>query len=122
MSTLLKFELAPYTLQFEAGADYPAARRVKIFQVQERTAAGNIKTENLGITTYQRDLNFNLMSDTDYSALINWYVNISIGSKNSFIFTDEYGNVYNNAKLLDNELDFSEQSLSRHSGKITLEY
>lgn len=121
MSSLMKFELTPYILEFEAGADYPAKRRAEIFQVTDRTAAGTLQVENLGVTATKRVLNFNLMSKTDYDALLNWYLNVSVGAASSFEFTDEYGNV-GTVKILDDEINFDETSLYRYSGSITLEY
>ncbi len=121
MSTLMKFELGPNILQFEAGADYPATRRTEMLQVQDRTAGGTMQTETVGVTLTSRVLQFNLMPEVDYLALLDWFINICQGSALSFDFTDEYGYLAE-ARITNNILDFAETSLKRFSGNITLEY
>ena len=121
MSTLLKFFLAPDTLQFEFGADYPAQRRHEVLQVSDRAAGGKLHTETLGINIKTRTLNFNLMPKTDYDALIDWFLNVVNAGEKDFEFTDEYGEV-GTVIFLDTILDFPEDSLQRYSGSFTLEY
>ncbi len=121
MSTLMKFYLDPHTLQFEAGGDYPATRTNRIFQVQDRTAAGTVQVETLGVTVRSRRIVFNLMSKTDYLALVDWFLNVANGGENVFEFTDEYGYV-GDVRIMDSMLDFAETSLERYAGTINLEY
>ncbi len=121
MSTLMKFYLSPYTLQFEAGGDYPATRTNRIFQVQDRTAAGAVKVETLGITIHTRTIAFNLMSKTDYVALVEWFLDVVNGGEKVFEFTDEYGDT-GNVRITDSIIDFTETSLARYSGTLNLEY
>lgn len=119
--TLMRFYLAPNELQFEAGADWPAPHESRIFQVTDRTAAGTLQVETLGIKTRTRILNFSLMKVADYNALLDWYENKAMGSLNAFEFTDEYGNV-GNVRIIDESLNFSETFLDLWSGTLTLEY
>jgi len=121
MSTLMQFYLAPYTLVFEAGGDYPATRTHSVTQVQDRSAGGKIHVETLGVQIRTRVLHFNLMSKADYDSLVDWFLNIVNGGERDFEFTDEYGDS-GNVKIIDSTLDFSETSLERYSGFITLEY
>lgn len=121
MSTLMKFELAPHSLQFEAGGDYPARRTHRVFQVQDRSAGGKLQIETLGVYVRTRELNFNLMSQADQDNLIDWFVNIVNAGEKSFNFTDEYGNT-GIVKITNSILDFGETSLQRHSGILNLEY
>ena len=121
MSTLMRFDLAPHSLVFEAGADYPATRTNRVFQVQDRSAGGNLRVETLGVQVRTRVLNFNLMSKTDYDNLIDWFLNIVNAGEKDFEFTDEYGDT-NTVKIIDNILDFGETSLERYSGTLALEY
>jgi len=121
MSTSMKFELAPNTLQFEAGGDYPARRTYEVVQVQDRTAGGSLQVETLGINILSRAIIFNLMSKTDYDALINWFLNVVNGGESTFDFTDEYGDTAE-VRITDNILDFGETSLERYSGTLNLEY
>lgn len=121
MSTLLKFVYGVNTLQFEAGGDYPAKRTSEILQVQDRTAAGTLKVETLGVNIKTRTISFNLMSLSDYQNLFDWFENIVNGGAEIFEFTDEYGTV-SNVRITDSILSFDETSLQRFSGSITLEY
>ncbi len=121
MSTPMKFESTPHILQFEAGGDYPATRTNRVFQVRDRTAGGQLKVETLGIQNKTRVLVFNLMSKVDYTALIDWFLNVVNGGEVDFEFTDEYGDT-GTVKITDNILDFTETSLERYSGTLNLEY
>lgn len=121
MSTLMKFELAPYSLQFEAGATYPAKRTHEVLQVRDRTAGGTPQTETLGVTIKERVLNFELMSLNDYEALVDWFLNVVNAGELAFDFTDEYG-VTSSVEFVDTEIDFDETSLGSFSGSVTLEY
>lgn len=121
MSTPMKFQSGGVILDFEAGGDYPARRRHVLGQITDRTAAGTLKTETLGIYILTRVIVFNEMSLTDYQALVDWFLNVAVGSANSFDFTDEYGDT-GSVKMLDGEIDFQETSLQLYSGSITLEY
>lgn len=121
MSTLLKFELGGNVLQFEDGSQYPQSTSDRIYQVTDRSAGGQLHVENLGINTKTKTLNFFLMSVGDYTALLNWFLNVAEGSKNTFDYTDEYGNT-NEVRIISNILDFSETSFERYSGILVLEF
>lgn len=121
MSTLMKFVYGGNTLQFEAGGDYPAGRRTELLQVQDRTAAGILQVEDLGITIASRTIQFNLMSKVDYDALVDWFVNIVNGGSETFEFTDEYG-IVRDAIITNTILDFEETNFNLYSGQLVLEY
>jgi len=121
MSTLMMFYSAPNTFQFEAGGDYPAQRKNKVFQVVDRSAGGTLHVENLGIQTRNRVITFNLMPKVDYDGLVDWFYNVVNGGEIDFEFTDEYGET-GTVKMMDDEIDFAETSLHVYSGSITLEY
>lgn len=121
MSTLMKFQAGSDVLQFEDGAQYPATRGDEILQVSDRTASGEMQTETLGITLKTRVLAFALMSETDYLALLNWFLNVAQAGVNPFTFTDEKGFV-GEVKFLDTKLTFRERAFQRYSGSVTLEY
>lgn len=120
-TTLMKFESGSDVLEFEAGADYPASRPIELFQVQDRTAAGVLQVESLGISVSSRSLIFNLMSLADYEALINWFVNIVNGGEKDFTFTDERG-LAGSVKITDNIINFPETDFELFSGVLNLEY
>jgi len=121
MSTLLKFELAPNTLQFTAGGGYPGKRKYKVHQIQDRTGGGTLQVETLGVQVRTRVLSFVMMSKTDYDALIDWFLNTVNGGMYTFDFTDEYGDTAE-VIITDQELDFDEVSMRRYTGSLTLEY
>ncbi len=121
MSSLMQFNLDSNSLVFEAGGDWPASRRHKVFQVKDRSAGGKIHVENLGLQTKTRVLSFNLMPKTDYDNLIDWFLNVANAGENDFSFTDEYGDT-DTVKIMDDMIDFAETSLYRYSGTLTLEY
>lgn len=121
MTTLMRFDSGTDSLEFEAGADYPASRPIEIFQVQDRTAAGILQVESLGVSVSRRVLTFTLMSLVDYQALLNWFINIVNGGEKDFSFTDEKG-VIGLVKITDNILNFVETDFEIFSGVLNLEY
>jgi len=121
MSTSLQFDYGVDSLVFENASDYPSQKRVEMLQVQDRTAGGTTHVETLGINIISRKLQFNLMSLTDYNALVDWFVNTVQGGRLPFDFTDEYGTTAE-VRFVDNVLDFTEVSLNSYSGSFTLEY
>lgn len=121
MSSLMKFQSGAVVLQFEAGGDYPAKRTHALGQVTDRTAAGTLQAETLGIYILTRVIEFNEMSLADYQGLVDWFLNVAVGSVNAFDFTDEYGDT-GTVKILNSEIDFDETSLQLYAGTLTLEY
>lgn len=121
MASLMKFQYSSYTLEFLAGGDYPAPKRISLLQVQDRTAGGTLQIETLGVTVKQRTIVFTLMSKVDYDALENWFLQVVVGGSNTFQFTDEHG-ITTNVKIVDTELNFSEIAFELFSGSITLEF
>ena len=117
----MRFDAGSNSIQFEAGGDYPAKRKHEIMQVTDRTAAGTLQVETLGIQLKTRTISFKLMSLIDYTALVDWFLNVVNGGETTFDFTDEYGDV-GEVRITDSVLDFSETSLNRFSGSIKLEY
>lgn len=121
MPTLMQFKLNALELNFEAGGDYPASRPVELFQVQDRTAAGILQIEDLGVQVRRRSINFNLMSQADYDALLDWFLNVVNGGMETFEFTDEKG-FAGDVKITDQIIDFTETSFERYSGSLNVEY
>ena len=121
MPTLMNFKQGTNELFFEAGGDYPASRPVELFQVQDRTAAGILQVEDLGVQTRRRVITFNLMSKADYDALLDWFLNIANGGMIDFEFTDEKG-FTGTVKITDQIIDFIETSYESYSGTLNVEY
>lgn len=121
MSTLMKFELAPHSLQFLTGGSYPGQRTYQVLQVKDRTAGGTLKVADLGIQIRTRVIDFNMMCKSEYDDLIDWFLNVVNGGMLAFDFTDEYGDT-SEVRIVDDTINFSETSLYRYSGSITVEY
>ena len=119
--TLLKFEYNGDVLEFIDGSDYPAKSTTELFQVQDRTAAGTVQIENLGITTGTRTLNFTLMTTSDYNMLMDWFLYTVNGGEKEFNFTDEYG-ITKPVRFISDKMEFTETYHNRHSGRVILEY
>lgn len=117
----MRFDLAPHTLVFNAGGQYPALFEDEIFQIQDRTAGGQLQVETLGISVRTRELTFSLMGKVDYYGLRDWFYNVTNAGEKTFVFTDEYGDV-GNVVFLGSKLSFQETSLDVWAGSITLEY
>ncbi len=117
----MRFDLGGDSLVFEAGGDYPANRKLKAIQIKDRTAAGSLRVESLGIYVRTRVLTFNLMQSTDYNALLYWFRYVVNGADKTFTFTDEYGDT-GQVKIVTDELSFEETSIRSYSGMVTLEY
>ncbi len=118
--TTLKFHLAPHTLQFECGSEYPGSHYDEVVQVTDRTAGGTLQVETLGVTIEQKTLAFTHMPKADYDALVNWYKTISQGALHTFEYTDEFGTI-RNVKILSGSMDFAEVFLNTYSGSLQLE-
>ena len=121
MSTLMRFDFGAFELQFEEGGSYPATRPIEKQQIIDRTAAGELQTEELGRTLRRRTLNFVDMSKVDHDALENWFDNVANGAENAFDFTDERG-FTGEVKFIDNTFDFQETDFELFSGSLTVEY
>lgn len=121
MSTLMKFDFGAFELQFQEGASYPAPRPIEKLQVVDRTAAGTLQIEKLGITLRRRVLTFIDMSKTDHDGLKDWFDNVANGAENTFTFIDERG-FSGEVKIIDNVFDFEETDFELFSGSLTLEY
>jgi len=117
----MKFIFGLSELNFVENASYPASRPIEKLQVSDRTAAGVMQSEELGITLRRRVLSFEDMSKVDHDNLKDWFDNIVNGSQFSFEFIDER-NFSGIVKFVENVFDFTEVDFELFSGSITLEY
>lgn len=121
MSTLLKFVFGSQVLQFSEGASYPASRPIRKLVIKDRTAAGTLRIEELGITIRERPLVFEDMIKSDHDLLRDWFDNVVNGCMEIFEFTDERGFV-GNVQIIDETFDFVEDDFELFSGVLNLEY
>lgn len=117
----IRFERGSEFIEIECGADYPAGRNHQVIQVSDRTSAGVLQVETLGVHIEQRVLSFTLLPLDDYLQLLDWFLNVAVAGENTFDFTDERGRT-DTVRFLENALNFRETSYQRYAGSFTLEY
>lgn len=115
-----RFVLGENELVFSRGIQYPIKKPNEKFQVIDRTAAGTIQVEDLGLGIRTRVLSFKNLPQADYDALTNWFDNVSDGAFNEFTYYDEDGESML-VKLVNSTLDFQEESFQRFSGELSME-
>lgn len=116
----IRFVLGANTLTFSRGIQYPVAKPAEALQVMDRTAAGGLQVEELGVTIRQFPLRFKSLPLVDYTALHSWRDTICHGAQNSFTYYDEDG-VASTVKLLTTKIDFQQTSYQRFTGELLLE-
>lgn len=89
-------------------------------QVKERSAGGTLHVETFASPLRYRTLNFEAMSDADYSGMLDWFLNKVNGMADEFQFEDERNQTYT-VKFADPTLDLRERSFLRYSGRVRLE-
>lgn len=115
-----KFVLGGNTLQFSRGIRFPVEKPHEKIQVVDRTAAGTLQIEELGVDIRTRRLIFKNLPQADYDALVSWYDTIAAGAFNPFTYYDEDG-VTMIVRMLTNPLNFAETSHQRFAGELLLE-
>ncbi len=115
-----KFVLGATELQFSRGLLYPLSKPHEKLQVTDRTAAGTLQVEDLGIDIRSRRLSFKGLPQVDYDALINFYDQVCMGALNTFTYHDEDGNSMT-VMMLTNPLNFQETFHQQFSGELLLE-
>lgn len=115
-----RFVLGANTLTFSRGLQYPVAKPVEHLQVMDRTAAGGLQIEELGVVIRQFPIKFKSLPLVDYTALHNWRDNICHGAQTPFTYYDEDG-VAATVRLLTTKIDFQQTSWQRFAGELLLE-
>jgi hypothetical protein len=117
----MKFELGANVLTFELGGSYPEEKPLEKVQIVDRTAAGTLTGESLGVDFTQRRLIFEAMSKTDHDALKNWFDTIANGAENTFEFTDE-ASVVADVRIISPTFNFRQVTHQIYAGDMLLEY
>lgn len=120
MTQLIKFTLGASELNFTVNPSYPLTTEIEKIQSVDRTASGNIRGENYGVTLRRFPLNWNNMPPSDYSALETWFDSTADGIANSFTYTDINGTNYT-VRFTTKTLSFALNSTGNYTGGITLE-
>lgn len=116
----IRFVLGANSLTFSRGIQYPVAKPVEKMQVMDRTAAGSLQVEELGVTIRSFPIVFKSLPLADYEALRTWHDTIANGAQNNFTYYNEAGLAYT-VKLLTLNLNFLETSYQRFGGELQLE-
>jgi hypothetical protein len=112
------FSLGANSITFSKGVDYPIRAPREQIQAIDRTAAGSLEVEVLGVIIKRLTINFSNLSYTDFNALRNWFDNIAAGAANAFTYTDQ-DDVGQLVRWV-NQFDFIEDKAG-YSGAIDLE-
>ena len=115
---LPQFTLGASTLIFSKGLKYPIIKPHEKVQTVDRTAAGNLQVESLGIEIVRHTLNFENLPTVNYSAILNWFQNICNGAANPFTYTDDLSQSFNVIWM--NNFNFQERKAG-FAGTIELE-
>lgn len=115
-----KFVLGESQLQFSRGLRYPVEKPNEKVQALDRTGAGSLQVESLGLGIRTRILRFRNLPQADYEALDAWFDDIANGAANSFTYIDEDG-VSMTVRIITPKLNFAETALERFSGELLLE-
>ncbi len=116
----IRFVLGANSLTFTKGIQYPVAKPVEKMQVIDRTAAGTLQVEELGVTVRSFPIVFKNLPLADYQALVTWHDSIANGAQNTFTYYNEEGTAYT-VRLLTTKLDFLQTSYQRFGGELLLE-
>lgn len=88
MATAITFTLGSNVLTLSSGITYPVRAPREQVQAIDRTAAGGLEVETLGILLKRLTLGLRNQSAADYASLVNWFDTIAAGAANSFTYTD----------------------------------
>lgn len=116
----IRFELGSNVLQFSKGIQYPVQKPVEKMQVMDRTAAGTLQSEDLGVKISTFPIKFKGLPQADYIGLMDWHDFICNGVEREFTYYNERGVPWI-VKMLTPKIKFPETSYQRFSGELLLE-
>lgn len=85
---------------FSKGRSFPIADPAQVNVPTDTTDGGQLYAYDKGIEEKLFNLVFEKLPQTDYDNFEDWLLNIAVGPKNTFTFTDEDGNTHT-VRLLD---------------------
>jgi hypothetical protein len=116
-----KFTLGAATLEFTGGIQLPGRRPLEKIQARDRTAAGSLQVEDLGVASIRRfPLVIRGIDSAKMAELETWWNTIAEGGLNSFTYSDEEGVDYT-VLWTDDQLDFTQLEPDIFEGEINLE-
>ena len=117
----MRFDLGSDSVVFTQDASNPAGRNLEFYQAIDRTAAGTLQVETLGISVESRELVFDAMPLVDYTAVKTFLEDVAVGAANAFLFTDELDDEYS-VRCTSSFFNASEFHVGRFAVTMTLEY
>jgi hypothetical protein len=112
------FTLGANAIIFTKGVDYPVRAPREYVQAIDRTAAGTLEVETLGVIIKRISIGFSNLPAADFIALRDWFDSTAAGAANAFTYTDQEGADYVVRWL--NAFDFTEDKAG-YTGSIDLE-
>ncbi|MDA3834910.1 MAG: hypothetical protein PF495_16110 [Spirochaetales bacterium] len=107
------------TFTFSRGRSYPVDDPVQVNVPVGYSDGGQLYAYDKGIEEQFFNLVFERLSLVDFNNFGNWLLNIAVGPKSTFTYTDE-DSADHTARLLDTKNSLKEISHERFSGTIRL--
>ena len=107
------------TFTFSRGRAYPVDDPEEVSVVTDLSEELQLYAYEKGIIILHHNIYFNNLSQSDYDNLNNWLLNIAIGPKNTFVYTDEDGDDHT-VRLINTEDPLKEISYDNFEGTIEL--
>lgn len=113
------FRLLPHEVIISRGVSRPVNMPVEAVQVVERTGAGTLQVETLGMELRTLELPLSALTRSEHDALLNFYRNVCMGAANDFEYEDARGDIYL-VKWI-GKFDISEVGFDHYAGTVNLE-
>ena len=91
----MRFYLDNQELVFSVPASLPYSNRTKLVQVKDYSASGITHVEDFEVVSGSLNITFQELPQNDYTALLDWHVNVAEGMKNVFGMEDDLGQIFN---------------------------
>lgn len=116
-----KFTSGAFTLEFSSGIQLPGRRPLEKIQARDRTAAGALLVEDLGVPSIRRfPLVIRGIDSAKMAEIETWWDTIANGGLNAFTYSDEDG-MDHTVLWVDDLLDFTQFEPDMFEGEINLE-
>ena len=114
------FEYSGTIVTLDDPAQYPQQENTELIQAKERSASGIIQTEDFSVRIGTFTYNFVNMSRSDYTALVEFFLNTVTGILYAFLLTDDLG-VQRTVRFTSSQLSFTNTSHDFWNGNFTVE-
>ena len=114
------FEKDGLTLEFRYPAQYPMKEDTELVQARDKSSSGVVHVEDFEVKTNSISFTFTNMPDSDYVALIQWFLDVAVGMLNEFYLTDDL-NIRRLVRFTTPKLLFIKDSFNLRSGSFSVE-